>query len=108
MNADLPTSDSARSRLRVAQKAEAIALRDVEMADRAQQRAQQKLSDAETSLQTARLDLVLVSGLDRAALLLDLPVEQLRSGSKVLRPRHAPIPGVAGGRDGEMRKVAAP
>lgn len=108
MNADLPTSDSARSRLRAAQKAEATALRDVEMADRAQQRAQQKLSEAETSLQTARLELVLVSGLDRAALLLDLPVEQLRSSSKVLRQRHAPIPGVADGHDAESRKVVAP
>ncbi len=108
MNADLPTSDSARSRLRAAQKAEASALRDVEMADRVQQRAQQKLSEAETSLQTARLELVLVSGLDRAALLLDLPVEQLPSSSKVQRKRHAPIPGVTDGRDGEMRKVAAP
>lgn len=108
MNADLPTSDSARSRLRAAQKAEATALRDVEMADRTRQRAQQKLNAAETSLQTARLELVLVSGLDRAALLLDLPVEQLRSCSKVLRLRHAPIPGVSDSRDGEMRKVAAP
>jgi len=108
VNADLPTSDSARSRLRAAQKAEANALRDVETADRAQQRAQQKLSDVATSLQTARLELVRVSGLDRAALLLDLPVEQLRSSSKVLRQRHASIPGVADARDGEMRKVAAP
>lgn len=108
MNADLPTSESARSRLRAAQKAEATALRDVEMADRAQQRAQQKLSEAETSLQTARLELVLVSGLDRAALLLDLPVEQLRPSSKVQRQRHVPLPGVADGRDGESRKVAAP
>ena len=65
MTTDLPTSESARDRLRSAQKAEATALRDVEAADRVRQRAQAALEEAEASLQAARLELVRVSGLDR-------------------------------------------
>ena len=87
MTADLPTTETARARLRDAQKAEAIALRQVEVADRLRQRAQRALKEAEASFQAAQLELVRVSGLDRAALLLGLPVDELRS---VIRPSRKP------------------
>ena len=92
MTTDLPTSESARDRLRSAQKAEATALRQVEAADRVRQRVHVALEEAEASLQAARLELVRVSGFDRAALLLDLPVGRLRSAttSKGQRPASAP------------------
>ena len=97
MTTNSPTSESARDRLRAAQKAEAAALRDVEAADRVRQRVHVALEEAEASLQAARLELVRVSG-DRAALLLDLPVDRLRSAttSKGQRPASAPA-GVGAG-----------
>ncbi len=73
----LPTTDSSRARLRAAQKAEATALRKVEAADRIRRRAQQSLDKAQELLDAAQVELVEVSGPDRAALLLDLPVETL-------------------------------
>ena len=88
MTTDLPTTETARARLRAAQKAEATALREVEAADRIRQRARGTLDEAEASLRAAQLELVRVSGLDRAALLLDLPVDKLRS---VRRPSHKAI-----------------
>ena len=108
MTAHLPTTESARARLRDAQKAEATALREVEAASRVQRRAHRRLDEADIALQTARHELVRVSGIDRAALLLDLPVEQVRSSSKVQRRRQAHRPGVAEDRANESSKDAAP
>ena len=96
MTTDLPTSESARDRLRSAQKAEATALRQVEAVDRVRQRAQGALEEAEVSLQAAQLELVRVSGFDRAALLLDLPVDKLRSGTTSTRQRPASAPASVG------------
>src|SRR4051794_38753606 len=91
MTADLPTTETARARLRAAQKAETTALRGVEAADRVRQRVRRALDEAEASLQAARLELVRVSGLDRAALLLDLPVDNLRSAVTQKRQRTASV-----------------
>jgi hypothetical protein len=92
MTTDLPASESARARLRTAQKAEATALREVEAADRFRQRARGTLDEADASLRAAQLELVRVSGFDRAALLLDLPVDKLRSALTVKRQRTAAAP----------------
>lgn len=91
MPTSMPIDDSARARLRAAQKAEATALRDVEAADRVRQRAQQKLNAAEATLREAQLELVRVSGPERAAGLLDLPVERLPSVAKAKR-QQSPAP----------------
>ena len=48
-------------------------------ADRVRQRARGTLDEAEASLRAAQLELVRVSGLVRAAILLDVPVDKLRS-----------------------------
>ena len=92
MTIDLPTSESARDRLRSAQKAEASALRQVEAADRVRQRVHVALEEAEASLQAARLELVRVSGFDRAALLLDLPVDRLRAAVNAKLQRRSSAP----------------
>ena len=92
MTAGLPTTDTARARLRAAQRAETTALREVEAADRVRQRIQRALDEAEATLRAARLELVRVSGLDRAALLLDLPVDRLRSVTTSRRQRPASAP----------------
>jgi len=82
MTTDLPATETARARLRAAQKAEATALREVEAADRVRKRARGTLDEAEASLMDAQLELVRVSGLVRAALLLDVPVDKLRSARR--------------------------
>ncbi len=94
MNAHLPTTDSARTRLRAAQKAEATALRDVEAADRVRQRARLRLNEAEATLRAAQLELVQVSGPDRAAGLLEIPVAQLPVVAKTKR-RQSPASSAA-------------
>ena len=87
----IPIDDSARARLRSAQKAEATALREVEATDRVRQRAQQALNAAEATLREAQLELVRVSGPERAARLLDIPVERLPSVAKAKR-QQSPAP----------------
>lgn len=79
-----PVADETRARLREAQKRETAALRDVTAAEKARARAQVTLDHADRSLAAAQSGLVKVSGAERAALLLDLPVAVLRS-----RIRHA-------------------
>lgn len=74
-----PVNDSARARLRDAQKAEVDALRLVGAAEKVRDRAQRVLDKAEHSLAEAKAGLVKVSGADRAALLLDEPVGALRT-----------------------------
>lgn len=66
----LPVDDTARRRLQAAQRAEAEALKAVELAARARDRVQRKVDEAITVLNAAKCDLVSVSGLARAALLL--------------------------------------
>lgn len=94
MPTSMPIHDSARARLRAAQKAEATALREVEAADRVRQRARQTLKKAEATLQAAQLELVRVSGRDRAARLLDLTVAQLPVATKT-KPRQSPASSAA-------------
>ena len=52
MTTDLPSTETARARLRAAQKAEARALRDVEGADHIRQRVKRALDEADASLQS--------------------------------------------------------
>ena len=96
MTTDLPSTETARARLRAAQKAEARALRDVEGADHIRQRVKRALDEADASLRAAQLELVRVSGLNRAALLLDVPVDKLRSATPGRRKRPARPPARVG------------
>ncbi len=70
--------ESARARLRDAQKAEATALKAVETAEQVRSRALRSLESATATVSDAQAALVQVSGVDRAALLLDIPVKDLR------------------------------
>lgn len=107
MPTSMPIDDSARARLRAAQKAEATALREVEAADRVRQRARQTLNKAETTLQAAQLELVRVSGPDRAAGLLDLPVAQLPVAAKTKR-RQSPASSAASDDNDDAPAAGAP
>lgn len=88
-----PRDGRARMRMLEAQRAEAKALRQVEGAMTARDRAQQKLTAvlaveqrrvdvAESAVATAQAALVDVSGFERAAQLLDVPVRSLRTTVK--------------------------
>lgn len=65
-----PSSPESRRRLIEAQRAEADALKAVEIAARARNRVQAKLDVAQAELDVAKLALIECSGLTRAALLL--------------------------------------
>lgn len=78
----LSVDESARARLRDAQKAEATALKAVEAAELVRSRAMRSFESAIATVSAAQAALVRVSGVDRAALLLDVPVKDLR---RVLR-----------------------
>lgn len=82
----LPVDDTARRRLQAAQRAEAEALKAVELAARACDRVQRKVDEAITVLNAAKCDLVSVSGPTRAALLLAEDEADLR------RLRRAALP----------------
>lgn len=82
MGTKFTVDESARTRLRDAQKAEATALKAVEAAELVRGRAQRSLDSTASAVATAYVALVRVSGVDRAALLLDLPAKELR---RVLR-----------------------
>lgn len=73
-----PVDSDARRRLLAAQRAETEALRAVEAASRNRQRVQQKLDVAEDEFRRSQAELVQVSGLSRAALLLDEDEAALR------------------------------
>jgi len=73
-----PVNETSRQRLLEAQRAEAEALRAVDDARRARERVQVKLDRAEAVLTRAKLDLVSVSGLARAAVLTNEPPTELR------------------------------
>lgn len=74
----LPVDDTARRRLQAAQRAEADAVKAVELATRVRDRVQRKVDEATTSLNAAKCDLVSISGLTRAALLLAEDEAELR------------------------------
>lgn len=66
----LPTDPEARRRLLEAQRAEADALKTVELAARVRDRVQKKLDTAQIELDTAKASLIACSGVARAAILL--------------------------------------
>ncbi|GAA2161062.1 hypothetical protein FHX52_3249 [Humibacillus xanthopallidus] len=73
-----PVDSESRRRLLAAQRAETEALRSVEAASRSRQRAQEKLDAAEAEFRHSQAQLVQISGLARAALLLDEDESTLR------------------------------
>ena len=73
-----PYSSAVRERLIAAQRAEAAALKLVEAAERASHRAAARAAAAELALAEAQAGVVNVSGLERAALLLDVDAAVLR------------------------------
>ncbi|MEO3936802.1 hypothetical protein V3N99_08600 [Dermatophilaceae bacterium Soc4.6] len=73
-----PVNETSRQRLLEAQRAEAEALRAVDDARRARERVQVKVNRADAVLSRAKLDLVSVSGLGRAAVLTNVPPTELR------------------------------
>ena len=96
-----PLDERARHRLREAQQKESEAVAAVHAADAAKEAAQTKLDvlvrqhqsrieTAEEQLNLAKAELVAVSGLERAAALLDLPVKVLRSAVRAANVTRAP------------------
>ncbi len=73
-----PYSSATRERLIAAQRAEPAARRLVEAAERASRRAAIKAGAADLALAEAQAGVVDVSGLERAALLLDVDPTVLR------------------------------
>ncbi len=73
-----PSGSAARERLIAAQRAESTALKKVGAAERAYQRAAIKASRADGDLAKAQAVVVEVSGLERAARLLDVDPAVLR------------------------------
>lgn len=73
-----PYSSAVRERLIAAQRAESVALKLVEAAERASQRAAAKAAAADLALAKAQTGVIDVSGLERAALLLDVDPTILR------------------------------
>ncbi|WP_404385265.1 hypothetical protein LL946_04680 [Knoellia locipacati] len=70
----LPTREDARRRLQEAQRAEAAALAATTKAYAARARVQKRVATADQVIADSVATLVTVSGLDRAAQLLDQPV----------------------------------
>lgn len=94
----LPTREDARRRLQEAQRAEAAALAATTKAYAARARVQKRVATADQVIADSVARLVTVSGLDRAAQLLDQPVGVVkrtvqsadRNGSPAaLKPRSA-------------------
>lgn len=69
-----PTRENARRRLQEAQRAEAVALADTTRAYAARARIQKRVDTADENIAAAVAKLAEVSGLDRAAQLLDQPL----------------------------------
>lgn len=80
----LPTDPEARRRLIEAQRAEADALKTVELAARARDRVQKKLDAANGELDSAKLRLVQCSGLQRASALLAIDPSEVRRSLRYL------------------------
>lgn len=70
----LPTREDARRRLQEAQRAEAVALADTTKAYAARARVQERVDAADQVVAQSIATLAEVSGLDRAAQLLDQPI----------------------------------
>lgn len=98
-----PLDERARHRLREAQQMESQAVAAVHAADTAKEAAQAKLDalvrqhqarieTAEERLNLARAELVSVSGIERAATLLDQPVSVLRAAARATNVTRAPEP----------------
>lgn len=73
-----PASRTARDRLREAQQTEARALKDVDAAARTRARAAEQLDAADAKLARAQAAVAAISGVERAAYLLDLDPAELR------------------------------
>ena len=73
-----PSGSGARERLLTAQRAESAALKKVESAERTYQRAALRASQTDGDLAKAQAVVVEVSGLERAARLLDVDLAVLR------------------------------
>ena len=82
-----PIDAQARQRLREAQQAEARALRAVTSAEHHRMEAKARLDAAERDVEAALLDLVRVSGDERAAMLTATPVTTLRRIKRHARGR---------------------
>jgi hypothetical protein len=91
-----PLDEHARARLRNAQRAESDAVADVHAASINRSAAQEKLDaviashhvaveDADRALSRAQAHLATVSGIERAALLLEQPVATLRAAVRTAR-----------------------
>lgn len=99
-----PYSSAVRERLIAAQRAESAALKLVEAAERASRRAAAKAAAADLALARAQAGVVDVSGLERAALLLDVDATLLRRRVRDATPspvggtRRRPRPARAGPR----------
>ena len=74
----MPVDPDARKRLQDAQRAEAEALKAVELATRARDRVQRKLDVANAELDAAKVTLIEGSGVSRAGLLLAEDEAELR------------------------------
>jgi len=93
-----PTREDARRRLQEAQRAEAVALADTTKAYAARARAQKRIDAADQVIADAVAKLAEVSGLDRAAHLLDEPLGAVkravrsseRNGSQAVLERGSP------------------
>lgn len=79
-----PIDQDVRRRLLEAQRAEADALKAVELAGRARDRAQKRLAEAQAELDDAKMVLVQCSGISRAALLLDEDVATIRRTTRTV------------------------
>jgi multidrug resistance efflux pump len=99
----MPLDERARHRLREAQQKESEAVAAVHAADAARETAQAKLDalvrqhqdriqTAEQRLSLAKAELVSVSGIERAASLLDQPVKALRAAVRAAKEGGAPEP----------------
>ncbi|GEM_PF-6667728 len=84
----IPTFSAARERLIEAQRAESAALKGIQAAERAYQRAAAKARDADAALAKAQAGVVEVSGLERAARLLDVDPTVLRRRTRDVAASH--------------------
>lgn len=78
----LPTREDARRRLQEAQRAEAVALADTTKAYAARARVQHRVDSADAAIAEAVAKLAEVSGLERAAQLLDQPVGLIKRAAQ--------------------------
>jgi hypothetical protein len=77
-----PVNETARERLRAAQKSESDALRAVSAAERLRDKARDRLELAEAALSRAQVTLVNVSGVRRTERLIGEPAAALRQKAR--------------------------